>query len=348
MSIKKYICSKIRHYQYKSVPTSQSAVPVKITYLCQNTLKPSGGVKVIYKHTSIINSRLSDKAFAQILHANQLGFRCKWGFDNLRFKQNYCFDSSNEIFILHEMWAVRESKVLIQKNIKYGIFVQGGYLINRKANFDEIKLAYEAALVVICVSEDIYQCLVHLFPHLSDKITRVHVSVDSDVFRSNSEKKNLITYMPRRLKRHAELVLLFLKPYLPPNWEIRAIDRMTESEVAQNLSESKIFLSFSELEGLGLPPIEAALSGNVVIGYSGEGGKEYWHNPLFLEVSSGNIRDFAKSVLRVIHQYDTNLIKLENLRPHINELASKYSASNEVRDLDALLVYIKDKFASIN
>ena len=42
------------------------------------------------------------------------------------------------------------------------------------------------------------------------------------------------------------------------------------------LSKSKIFLSFSNLEGIGIPPIEAALAGNKVIGYTGGGGIEYW------------------------------------------------------------------------
>lgn len=42
---------------------------------------------------------------------------------------------------------------------------------------------------------------------------------------------------------------------------------------------SRIFLSFSDLEGLGLPPIEAALCGNYVIGYHGGGGREYWRAP---------------------------------------------------------------------
>ena len=32
----------------------------------------------------------------------------------------------------------------------------------------------------------------------------------------------------------------------------------------------------SNLEGLGLPPLETAIAGNKVIGYTGEGGKEYW------------------------------------------------------------------------
>ena len=30
------------------------------------------------------------------------------------------------------------------------------------------------------------------------------------------------------------------------------------------------------MEGLGLTPLEAAKEGNKVIGYTGEGGKDYW------------------------------------------------------------------------
>ena len=55
---------------------------------------------------------------------------------------------------------------------------------------------------------------------------------------------------------------------------------MTEKEIAFNLIKSKIFLSFSELEGFGRPPLEAAIAGNKVIGYHGEGWKEYMKKPV--------------------------------------------------------------------
>ena len=35
----------------------------------------------------------------------------------------------------------------------------------------------------------------------------------------------------------------------------------------------------SNLEGLGLPALETAIAGNKVIGYTEEGGKEYWKEP---------------------------------------------------------------------
>ena len=84
--------------------------------------------------------------------------------------------------------------------------------------------------------------------------------------------------MPRKQKKHSELILNFLKSNLPRKWKLKAIHNMSEKEVFKNLTKSKIFLSFSELEGLPLPPIEAALAGNQVIGYTGEGGENIGKN----------------------------------------------------------------------
>ena len=46
-----------------------------------------------------------------------------------------------------------------------------------------------------------------------------------------------------------------------------------------------------------MPPIEAALAGNKVIGYTGEGGKEYWKKPIFTEIPNGNALKFVKEIL---------------------------------------------------
>ena len=350
MSVKNKILSKLRFSRYKNVThpaNNRDFEPFKITYLCQNTRAPSGGAKVIYKHTSIINTLFAEIATAQILHANKTSFRCDWDFDNLRFKENYHFDSKNEVYMLHEMWAVRESKVLTQKKIRYGVFVQGSYLINRKASYSEAKLAYENAFVIVCVSDDIYDCLIYLFPHLKHKVFKITLSIDTHVFSSTGDKENLITYMPRRLKRHSDLVLFFLEAYLPSGWEIRPIDGMSQAEVAKNFAESKIFLSFGELEGFGLPPIEAALSGNIVIGYTGEGGKEYWHQPLFIEINNGDIKSFSKTILSVIDSYDKKAITFEGLKSHVNQLRNTYSEENERKSLRDVLNFIQAELHSL-
>ena len=85
-----------------------------------------------------------------------------------------------------------------------------------------------------------------------------------------------------------------LKQFLVEN--LKDLNDLTETQTYKMLKKSKIFLSFSSFEGLPLPPAEAALAGNFVIGYTGEGGNEYWKKPLFRRIHSGEIIPFVKAV----------------------------------------------------
>ena len=139
--------------------------------------------------------------------------------------------------------------------------------------------------------------------------------------------------MPRKLPRHSELVVLFLKRLLPSGWKIKPVDNFSEFKVFKVLEKSKIFLSFSELEGLGLPPIEAALAGNKVIGYTGEAGKEYWKKPIFTEINNGDIKLFCKEILNNLKT--KNFIK--KTRVERKKLAKKYSFLNEKISINKFL-----------
>jgi glycosyltransferase involved in cell wall biosynthesis len=97
------------------------------------------------------------------------------------------------------------------------------------------------------------------------------------------------------------------------------------------LGKSKIFLSFSELEGLSLPPIEAALSGCQVVGYTGEAAKEYWDKEIFTEIYAGDIKAFVKSVLSKVVEIDSNPT-ITHVGA-IKRLAGKYSAQIELDDM---------------
>jgi hypothetical protein len=297
-----------RRYKVSSQQKFNPNLPVMLTYLCPDAVKPSGGTKVIYQHVSHLNQMKNTLVRAQVFHAKTPAFRCSWDFLDLDFKKSFVFNPMQELYIVHEMWAAREAPLIAKVGISYAIFVQNGYFMQRKASFEEAKFAYENATHILCVSEDIEKCIEFLFPALKKKIIRLSVSVDASLFKPSEIKENLITYMPRKLKKHADLVLFFLQGHLPPNWRVEAIDALSQSQVAEKLSKSKIFLSFSELEGLGLPPIEAALAGNKVIGYTGQGGKEYWESPVFEEIDCGDILGFVKSILSNVKSWDENKI----------------------------------------
>lgn len=54
--------------------------------------------------------------------------------------------------------------------------------------------------------------------------------------------------------------------------EIKGLSR---AGVAQAMATSEIFLATGQMEGLGLPPLEAMATGALVIGFRGGGGREY-------------------------------------------------------------------------
>ena len=148
--------------------------------------------------------------------------------------------------------------------------------------------------------------------------------------------------MPRKHKNNSEILLFILNRHLPKNWKIKSIDNLTELEVANIFKKSKIFLSFSELEGLGLPPIESALCGNHVIGYTGEGGKEFWDAPIFDEVFSGDLRTFANKVISKVKDFNENDYAFDKFKPYLSKLAEKYSVEKEQRSLLSLVDLIKN------
>ena len=115
------------------------------------------------------------------------------------------------------------------------------------------------------------------------------------------------------------------------------IDGMNLDEVAQLLAKSKIFLSFSELEGFGLPPVEAALAGNLVIGYTGEAGREYWLEHQFHEIACGNIKGYAQVILEKVNAFDDGVICHTQFADNIALLAERYTAEREINDLKLLI-----------
>tara|TARA_B100000795_G_scaffold253436_1_gene223612 strand:- start:516 stop:965 length:450 start_codon:yes stop_codon:yes gene_type:complete len=140
--------------------------------------------------------------------------------------------------------------------------------------------------------------------------------------------------MPRKLPAHFHLLKFYLKNKLPGNWKIDVIENVSDREVKIRINRSKIFLSFSHFEGLGLPPLEAALAKNKIIGYIGGGGKEYWRKPIFHEIKYGEIKIFGDTILNEIKNYNAKWI--EQTSKQREYLIKKYSKESEVKSLNYL------------
>ena len=89
-----------------------------------------------------------------------------------------------------------------------------------------------------------------------------------------------------------------------------------------------------------MPPLEAAIAGNKVIGYTGGGGKEYWQKPIFEEIQSGDIKNFSEKILNAVNNLPENWHKKAS--SHRKKLANKYSKINE----EKLIIKLVSKICS--
>ena len=276
-----------------------------VIFLCPAKNLPLGGVKVIYNQTGIIN-RMNGQLKAKILHPFNPNFSCTWFEHDAAFKRDLGFDPQNDFVMIPEFWTVHHPRLLYNMGVRYGIYVQNGYAINRD-NGEEVTFAYHNAALILAISDDTAECIKMAFPDCAARVHRVHCSVNPEKFIANPKKENMICYMPRKLRNHSQLVTFFLGKQLPPQWSIKSI------------------------EGLSLPPIEAALSGCHVIGYTGEAAKEYWDTELFTEIYCGDIKAFVKAVLNKIDEIERSPSVTHTAV--IQNLANRYSAQVELADM---------------
>ena len=91
------------------------------------------------------------------------------------------------------------------------------------------------------------------------------------------------------------------------------------------------------MEGLGMPPIEAAIAGNKVVGYHGSGGLEYWQKPIFTEIKHGDITNFVNEILKQINNTKMNIL----FKKHKTSLIKKYSTIQEKKHLVQMIKKIR-------
>ena len=339
---------------------------MNIVFVSHAEKGPSGGAKIIYHHSEIINNlenfssevlhlkkkklsklKISLKKRLKLDQRDDTGwqpdqvmpvkkFRYKWFNHKIKTRNYFDFDQNKDFVIIPEIFAHLAEDLLIKKGIDYAIFVQNGYVINSTNNESKLKKVYNQAKFILSYSNDITKCIHSKFPKLKTRIIKISYALDLKKFNLKN-KKNLITYMSRKLPVHSNLVIDYLKPQLPVNWSIKDLNDLTETQTYKMLKKSKIFLSFSSFEGLPLPPAEAALAGNFVIGYTGEGGNEYWKKPLFRRIHSGEIIPFVKAILKKVDE-----TKKSDRFPQKKylELKRKFSKENEIKNIKNFLRFI--------
>lgn len=137
------------------------------------------------------------------------------------------------------------------------------------------------------------------------KVARIINAIDSEYFDYAENKQKLIAYMPRKNREHSVVVEHLLRScVVPKDWNIVALANMSAKEVGRALTEAAIFLSFGHPEGFGLPIAEALATGSYVIGYTGMGARELFHQAgsygMAYEIEYGDWFSFPTAVQAAI------------------------------------------------
>jgi glycosyltransferase involved in cell wall biosynthesis len=204
--------------------------------------------------------------------------------------------------------------------------------VQRYNNKKSINDIFSNAKFIICISEDAKNIISEIYPQAKDKIIRSiwSIPVEAKLDFNVCNKEKLITYMPRKNIDHIQLTLDSIENKLPADWRLVPIVRMSRSELEYTLNKSSIHLSFGSFEGLPAPPVEAAIAGNYVIGYHGNGGREYWTKPNFVEVNVCDIEKFSKNILERVRIIDNDPVIFNELEIGINKLKNIFSINHEL------------------
>jgi glycosyltransferase involved in cell wall biosynthesis len=243
---------------------------MRIYYFCFDHDRPTGGVKQIYRHVDILR-RHGHEAF--VLHDTP-GARATWFanqtpiIDRATFVRQH--DATFDLVVLPEDLGDRilefpGHKVIFNQNVFAG-FTALHWSTPTYPYLDPDVVA------TLTVSDHNREYLSFAYPQT--KVLRVHCGVDASrfTFRPLAEKKRRVVCADKSpedvctllhiLQSRARQGLNRLQDY---GWAL--LRGRSEADVATLFGESLLFIFLSTTEGLALTPLEAMLSGCLVVAH---------------------------------------------------------------------------------
>lgn len=268
-----------------------------IYFMVPDTNRQAGGIRNMYGMVDALNNSGLE---ACVFHA-QPGFRCAWFENTTRvFAAPNLALERGDILVVPEVNRVRCQKrvgsaPVVVVNLNYfNTFTGAGFGTECVAGYP----GWSNAVGVLTNSRPagafLHAALGREFP-----VYVIRRAVNSDLFRP-LKKEKIIAFMPRKRRRDAENVIQLLRRDKQlQGWQYAPIEGMAEAQVAETLGRAAIFLSFSDHEGFGAPPAEAMAAGCYVVGFTGDGGREYMSSEVCSPIDDQNVLAFAQEGTRV-------------------------------------------------
>jgi hypothetical protein len=204
-------------------------------------------------------------------------------------------------------------------------------------------------LGVLCVSLDNKEFLESVFPELEVEHYRPWINVDDRFKFGPWPRDRKICYFARKRSEVSSVVLgaLYARGRIDKTWEVVCLDGMTDEEIAEHLRTAAIFLSFSKLEGFGAPPVEAMISGCLVVGFAGLGGREFAQ--YFAAVAEDSISEYLYRLESMMTDVELGVSEYDigKLKERSEELDNLYSRSSEEDSIIELMKGYSDRARSL-
>ena len=286
---------------------------MKVYVFCHiGAQKPNGGVKVLFEYAQALRNGGYDATILMPgahLYPQDCpkGYKPSWFETDVPVFDDVRIVTKDDIVIIHEeaVWcyehlaANNPRMIMLNQGLSSSLTNNVGKYIS----YNHVKNIYSNMLGVITISPYISEGVNKLFNVPKECIHHVENPID-DFFRPG-QKTDKILIMNKQPDNVATTMIIKIILERYPGWEVKFVKDMTLEQVAYEMSTSKIFCFFCTPlgEGSSLPPMEAALSGCKVIGYSGVSSGYYYDEPLFTEIDYNDIVAFIDTMDKSVEMY---------------------------------------------
>lgn len=276
---------------------------VTIRFMAPDLPSPSGGIKVIYRYVEHLCALGHD---ARVWHGTP-GFAYEsWG-STAPVDTGVELDfAAGDVLVMPETggskWSflsAGQPVVMLCQGMDF-VFANSDFLTDEPGDYP----GWPQATAAIAVSDAIHTFLARAC-HDGFPLHNVPVQIE-DWFQPAAKEKR-IALMPRR--RREDLlgaVQLVRRSGRLGDWQIVLIDQMTQQQVADELGRAAIFLFGAEREGVGLPGAEAMASGCYVVGFTGDGAKEYMLPEHSSVIADSDVVDMCDRTLEAMDWFETS------------------------------------------
>ncbi|GAA5108170.1 hypothetical protein GCM10023339_06890 [Alloalcanivorax gelatiniphagus] len=263
---------------------------------------PSGGIKVIYRYVEHLSALGHD---ARVWHGTP-GFAYEsWG-STARVDTGVELEfAAGDLLVMPETGGSKWSfltagspVVMLCQGMDF-VFSSSDFLQDEPGAYP----GWPQAAAAITVSDAIHTFLERACP-AGFPLHNVPVQIE-DWFEPAPKEKR-IALMPRRRREDllGAVQLLRRSGRLAGDWQIVLIDGMTQQQVAEELGRAAIFLFGAEREGVGLPGAEAMAAGCYVVGFTGDGAKEYMRPEHASVIADSDVVDMCDRTIEAMDWFE--------------------------------------------